>query len=66
MFGDIQAIGHLVDGIFDIKNPFLIEVQDDLTILGVVGYVAIGIHLFNGELQRLCHEILNRRGKVHR
>ncbi len=66
MFGDIQAIGHLVDGVFNIENPFLIEIEHDLTILGVVGDVAIGIHLFDGELQRLRHQIFDGRGKVNR
>ena len=66
MLGDIQTIGHLVNGVFDVKNPFLVEVQYDLTVLGVVRYVAVGIHLFNGELQRLGHQILNRGGKIHR
>ncbi len=56
MFGDIQAIGNLIDRVLDIKNAFLIQVKYDLAIFGVIGHVAIGIHLFDGELQRLRHQ----------
>ena len=66
MLGDVETIGHLVDGVFNIKNPFFIEIEHDLAILGVVRDVAVGIHLFNGELKRLRDEILDGRGKVNR
>jgi hypothetical protein len=36
VLGDVQTIGHLVDGIFDIKDPFLVEIQHDLTILALL------------------------------
>ncbi|STW04197.1 Uncharacterised protein [Klebsiella grimontii] len=60
MLRDVQPIGYLVNGILDIKDPFLIEVQDDLPIFGVVRNVTVSVHLFNCELKRLGNQIVNR------
>lgn len=64
MLGDIEAIRNLIDRIFNIEDALLIKIQHDLAVLGVVGDVAIGAHLFNGELQRLRHQIFYRAGEV--
>ncbi len=32
VFGDVQAVSNLVDRIFNIEDPFLVEIQHDLTI----------------------------------
>ncbi len=66
MFGDVQAVSHLVDRIFDVKDAFLVKVKHDLAIFGVIGNIAIGIDLFDSELQRLGHQILHRGGEVNR
>ena len=64
MFGDVQPIGDLVDGIFNIEDAFLIQIQDDLAVLRVVGNIAIGIHFFDCEFQRLGNQIFHRRSEV--
>ena len=64
MFGDVQPIGDLVDGIFNIEDAFLIQIQDYLAVLRVVGNITIGIHFFDCEFQRLGNQIFHRRSKV--
>ncbi len=66
MLGDIQTIGHLVNGVFDIEDPFFVEIQHDLAVFRIIRHAAIGVHLFNGEFQRLRDQIVNRGSKVHR
>ena len=64
VFGDVQAVSNLVDRVFNIEDPFLVEIQHDLTIFGVIRNIAIGIHFFDGELQRLGNQIFYRGSKV--
>ncbi len=56
MLEDVKPVGNLVDGVLDIEDAFLIQIEH----VGVVGHVAIGVDCLNGELQRLGHQIVNQ------
>jgi hypothetical protein len=43
MFRDVQAIRNLVNGIFNVEDTFLVEVQHDLAIFSIVRDIAIGV-----------------------
>lgn len=64
MFGNIQTISNLINRVFYVEYPFLVEIQYDLAIFGVIRNIAIGIHFFDGELQRLGNQIFYRGSKV--
>lgn len=49
MFGNIQTISNLINRVFYVEYPFLVEIQYDLAIFGVIRNIAIGIHFFDGE-----------------
>lgn len=65
MFRDIQAVCDLIYRILNVENAFLVKIQHNLAILGVIRHAAIGINFFNAVLQCLRNQIVNGRGKVN-